>query len=157
MKLSLVPQYCGGRILSGLYTDTGSLKYKPGDLYKIGVENRAKNIDFGEKGDNHPYIPNTLLEFQHILRLYCYTENGRDGYQGVIIAVTNGGQKQAADYLEQTGFKNMGAYSKHGLIKPNCILWIGDYVKDVYPILKDLPPFKVEVNEKSSQFSKTAN
>lgn len=157
MKIYGFPYYCGAKILIGLYNPIPEYKDKPGSIYKVaithykehGVEHRGTTVI-----DPVPYVPSTLLEFQQILKTFFHVEMGKEaGLQGVIYAVTNSSQKLAANYLKETGFKEVGRFAKHSRLL-DCINWYGDYRHDLYPILSKVPNFG---EKNASKFAPTKN
>lgn len=143
MKLYYVPYYCGGKFLTGLYNPE-AVTFE--QMHKHVADHSVPEAS-ATVGDKYPYVPNTLLGFQQILRLLLKANRGRDyGQQGTVYAVTIPVQTLAAKYLKETGFKEAIMTQKYpGASK--CVTWLGDYRKDIFPILKDVPDFvKVEVN-----------
>lgn len=154
MLFHYMHSYCGGRLLTGLYNPQ-ERSLTPGYVWETCAKNYQSPLDGGNtKVDPYPYLPNDFVEFLQILRKFTFAGMGPDGYQGMIIAVTNSVQTTARDrYLPDAGFRQVGKYSKVGAA--NCITWIGDYREDIYPILmkvKDYQPKDEIKNE--SKFSR---
>lgn len=144
MLIHYIPTYCGGRFLTGLWNTQGpSLTH--GYVWEKCASKWQEASDGSiSRSDPCPYLPSTIEEFQQILKKFLYVDQGSNGYQGVVFAVTNREQNEAPRYLVASGFKEAGKFSKTDY-GHSCTTWIGDYRKDMYPILSKIPPFKEQV------------
>lgn len=158
MRLFNVPYYCGGRFLAGLYNFSGSdlsgRFTKEDDYLQYLMNNNHNGLLTSIDADKYQSVPSTLGEFQRVLKYFLYVERGISGFQGVVYAVTNRDQREAQTYLEKTGFKCVGEYSKYGPSSASalCKTWVGDYCSDIYPILSAIPSRKVEVQDAPKRF-----
>lgn len=142
MLIHYMHSYCGGRLITGLYNPRNSdNEGKPPRVFELCARNWSEPADGrNNTADNWPYLPSTVEEFQQILKKFLYVEHGKEGFQGVVFAVTNNEQTVAPKYLEASGFKVGGKFKKH-IASNNCITWIGDYRNDMYPILSKVPNY----------------
>lgn len=148
MMIHYMHSYCGGRLITGLYNPNVNTQ-TPGYCWEKSTTGwSAPSNGTNEKADPCPYLPADFVEFLQILRKFCYTHHGPENYQGMLLAVTNSEQRIAAErYLPDAGFKEAGRHSKSGY-GAKCITWIGDYRKDIFPILQKVPDYtKGKVNE----------
>ena len=152
-----MPHYCGGRFIYGFWTSS--------DLYKPVHASNDKNPWDGEFSDKNifngcstniqlssdkitkfdQYMPDDLTLAQLLLKkllFFC-------GDAGVVYAVTSPSQKQGVKLLDMSGFKQIGKYKKD-YSESICTTWVGDYNKDVKPILMKVP----DAITVSSKFSK---
>lgn len=154
MKLCYVPLFCGGRLLVGLYS------VRPFEERVIIDEKICNSAivslqDYGQNGDLCPYIPSTLELFQSCLRMMLNADKGKEGYQGIVTAVTNSVQTQAEEYLLATGFKPVIKTSKI-VNGRKCTTWIGDYLNDIYPILSKVPNY-TGIKQNAPKFAQAEN
>jgi hypothetical protein len=141
MQIHYIHSYCGGRLLTGLYNPQAA-SLTPGYVWEKCAKNWTTPWDGNyAKGDPCYNLPGDFVEFLQILKKFTYHKLGKDGYQGMILAVTNSAQTVASQrYLPDAGFKNIGSHGKHHA-SPKCITWIADYRNDVYPILEKVPDY----------------
>ena len=136
MILEVFPSYCGGRILKGLWVDSTT---KDEDTINRSLrffkELPNFNPDYFPASGNHYYLyaPNDLVNFQKLLKFMISMMPTVGG----IFAVTNSQQNNTkiVKHLDSTGFEAIGKYSKLGTDYALCTSWVGDYHKDIKPIL----------------------
>lgn len=136
MILEVFPSYCGGRILKGLWVDSTT---KDEDTINRSLRffKGLPNFDpnrFPVSGDRfYQFAPKDLVNFQKLLKFMI----SMMPTVGVIFAVTNPQQNNTCivKHLDSTGFKAIGKYSKLGTDYALCTSWVGDYHKDIKPIL----------------------
>lgn len=136
MILEVFPSYCGGRILKGLWAveDVEDKEVIRRSL-RYFKELPSFNPDrFPSSGTNYyNFAPNDLINFQKLLKFMI----SKMPTVGVIFAVTNPQQNNTkiVKHLDSTGFKAIGKYSKLGSREALCTSWVGDYHRDIKPIL----------------------
>jgi len=154
MRIYSVPYYCGGRFLAGLYNTPNNRQWDiPGYLLeKVRVQHGLRPAAYTNDADEYPYVPRTLLEFQQILKILLSVGTNKDaGIQGVVYAVTNSEETQAPAFLEASGFKSHGKFTKHSAYGL-CTTWIGDYRDVMFPILSKVPDFQMPGVKSESKF-----
>jgi len=100
MQLTHWPTYCGGRILTNLFTENSDKK-TPDHLIAYRVF--SSKVPAGSKPCQ---IPQTIEYFGYMLRrMLCNGGNLKTKTDcGTVLAVTNSRQTLAAKFLEQLGF-----------------------------------------------------
>lgn len=142
MLFHYMHSYCGGRLLTGLYNPVG-VSLTPGHVWNTCAKD-FKGPHDGSNARNDPclHLPADFVEFLQVLKKFTHFSHGKDGFQAVIFAVTNRDQTTASErFLPDAGFEQIGAFTKSEGYS-NCISWIVDYRKVLYPILAKVKDFE---------------
>lgn len=142
MLFHYMHSYCGGRLLTGLYNPTG-VSLTPGHVWNTCAKDfKGPHDGSNARNDPCPHLPADFVEFLQVLKKFTHFHAGKEGFQAVIFAVTNRDQTTASQrFLPDAGFEQIGAFTKSEGY-PNCISWIVDYRKVLYPILAKVKDFE---------------